>query len=212
MRDSFSSISHTVLSVGSHALHRRALSQRACCRGSLNILNCNVAWSKTSARRADAYKAKSGTTSKRSRPLDLIYQKILSAQQGSPTYNLVTSDLLWMRQPSATAGPRSWRIKAADASLPEMRYGAWRRIASLHRVGDRLRPADVHVDTGLHLEGPLPGGHRKFRPPGKNWRPRRSCTPDTAGAISSAAGMPSPPATSLAPDGNTKLARPTTAL
>src|SRR4051794_35939083 len=70
--------------------------------GSLNILNCNVAWSTgLGGPVADAYKAKTGVSvTAEPTPYDSLYQKILvELSQGSSTYDLITSDLLWMRQP-----------------------------------------------------------------------------------------------------------------
>src|SRR3712207_3867975 len=65
--------------------------------GSLNILNCNVAWSTgLEGLVAEAYEAKTGTSiTAEPTPYDSLYQKILiELSQGSTTYDLVTSDLL----------------------------------------------------------------------------------------------------------------------
>jgi ABC-type glycerol-3-phosphate transport system substrate-binding protein len=102
---------------------RRAFAQAS----ELNILNCNVAWSTgLGGLVAEAYEKEKGTTiTAEPTPYDSLYQKILiELSQGSTTYDLITSDLLWMRQPIDNGWASSLEdIKASDASLPEMHYG-----------------------------------------------------------------------------------------
>jgi ABC-type glycerol-3-phosphate transport system substrate-binding protein len=94
--------------------------------GSLNILNCNIAWSTgLEGLVAEAYEAKTGTSiTAEPTPYDSLYQKILiELSQGSTTYDLVTSDLLWMRQPINNGwAAQLEEIKASDPSLPQMFY------------------------------------------------------------------------------------------
>ena len=147
------------------AYRRRALAAG----GALNILNCNVAWSSgLEGPVADAYEAKTGTSiTAEPTPYDSLYQKILiELSQGSSTYDLVTSDLLWMRQPINNGWAAVLEeIKASDPSLPEMFYenlGA--SVAPLHaRRRPELWAADVDVDAGVHLsEGSVrEGRHRE---------------------------------------------------
>ena len=104
------------------ALYRR----RASAAEALSILNCNVAWSEgLGGAVAEAYQDATGTqVDAEPTPYDLLYQKILiELSQGSPTYDVIASDLLWMRQPinNGWAVPLE-RIKAENPSLPEMHY------------------------------------------------------------------------------------------
>ncbi len=92
----------------------------------LKILNCNVAWSEALGDAvAKAYQAKTGTTvTAEPTPYDSLYQKILvELSQGSSTYDLVTTDELWMRQPINNGwAPALEDIKAKNPSLPDMHY------------------------------------------------------------------------------------------
>ena len=165
--------------------------------GALNILNCNVAWSSgLEGPVADAYEAKTGTSiTAEPTPYDSLYQKILiELSQGSSTYDLVTSDLLWMRQPINNGWAAVLEeIKASDPSLPEMFYENLAPQSLLYtRVGDReLWAADVHVDAGLHLsEGSVrKGGYRESADAtGRSFSlPRRSSILPTRRARSSSA-------------------------
>jgi ABC-type glycerol-3-phosphate transport system substrate-binding protein len=93
----------------------------------LKILNCNVAWSEAlGGAVAKAYQQKTGTTvTAEPTPYDSLYQKILvELSQGSSTYDLVTSDELWMRQPINNGwAPVLEDIKAKNPALPDMHYG-----------------------------------------------------------------------------------------
>ena len=92
----------------------------------LKILNCNVAWSEAlGGAVAKAYQQKTGTTvTAEPTPYDSLYQKILvELSQGSSTYDLVTSDELWMRQPINNGwAPVLEDIKAKNPALPDMHY------------------------------------------------------------------------------------------
>jgi multiple sugar transport system substrate-binding protein len=92
----------------------------------LNILNCNVAWSEAlGGAVAKVYQQKTGTSvTAEPTPYDSLYQKILvELSQGSSTYDLVTSDELWMRQPITNGWAMALEdIKAKNPSLPDMHY------------------------------------------------------------------------------------------
>jgi multiple sugar transport system substrate-binding protein len=93
---------------------------------SLKILNCNVAWSQAlGGTVAKAYQDKTGVEVVGDpTPYDSLYQKILvELSQGSNTYDLITSDELWMRQPINNGwAPALEDIKAKNPSLPDMHY------------------------------------------------------------------------------------------
>jgi len=94
--------------------------------GSLNILNCNVQWSTAlGGSVAKAYTDKTGVSVVgEPTPYDSLYQKILvELSQGSTTYDLVTTDELWMRQPINNGWAASLEdIKAKNPALPDMHY------------------------------------------------------------------------------------------
>ena len=86
--------------------------------------------------------------------MNSLYQKILiELSQGSPTYDLVTSDLLWMRQPISNGWAAVLEeIKAADASLPEMHYENLAPQSLLYtRVGDKNYGLPMSMSTPVFI-------------------------------------------------------------
>ncbi|MGD9510839.1 MAG: ABC transporter substrate-binding protein, partial [Geminicoccaceae bacterium] len=124
--------------------------------GSLNILNCNVAWSTgLEGLVAEAYEAKTGTSiTAEPTPYESLYQKILiELSQGSTTYDLVTSDLLWMRQPINNGwAAQLEEIKASDPSLPEMFYENLAPQSLLYtRIDDRNYGLPMSMSTPVFI-------------------------------------------------------------
>lgn len=87
----------------------------------LNILNSNVAWSNAlTGSVAEAYSGARITGE--SNPYESHYEKMLiELSQGSDTFDIFTTDDLWVRQPqrNAWAAPLD-DIKAQDPSLPDL--------------------------------------------------------------------------------------------
>jgi ABC-type glycerol-3-phosphate transport system substrate-binding protein len=124
--------------------------------GSLNILNCNIAWSTgLEGLVAEAYEAKTGTSiAAEPTPYDSLYQKILiELSQGSTTYDLVTSDLLWMRQPiNNDWAAQLEEIKASDPSLPQMFYENLAPQSLLYtRIDDRNYGLPMSMSTPVFI-------------------------------------------------------------
>ena len=124
-------------------------------------------------------------------PYDSLYQKILiELSQGSSTYDLVTSDLLWMRQPINNGWAAILEeIKASDPSLPEMFYENLAPQSLLYtRVGDQNYGLPMSMSTPVFI-------YRKdlFEKAGiekvpSNWEEflaaaKKLHTSDTAGAL-----------------------------
>ena len=90
---------------------------------SLNILNSNSVWAGALTDSvAKAYKgAKVGGESN---PYESHYEKMLiELSQGSDTFDLFTTDCLWVRQPQKNKwAPILEDLKAADPSLPDLQY------------------------------------------------------------------------------------------
>ena len=114
----------------------------------LRILNSNVTWSDAlGGPVAKAYKQQGGVTvAADSQPYDGHYSKMLiELSQGSGTYDLVTSDDLWVRQPIHNGWAACLDdIKASDPSLPTVEYQ--------NLVADSL---DYLVDGGKHYGLPV---------------------------------------------------------
>jgi ABC-type glycerol-3-phosphate transport system substrate-binding protein len=94
--------------------------------GQLNVLNLNVAWSEAlTTSVSEAYDAKAGITiTGDSNPYEAFYEKMLiELSQGSDTFDLFATDVLWIRQPmnNGWAMPLD-DIKAANPGLPEVQY------------------------------------------------------------------------------------------
>ena len=159
MSQTFSSLSRrralattALLAALGMAYRRRALAAG----GALNVLNCNIAWSSgLEGPVAEAYEAKTGTSiTAEPTPYDSLYQKILiELSQGSSTYDLVTSDLLWMRQPINNGWAAILEeIKASDPSLPEMFYENLAPQSLLYtRVGDRNYGLPMSMSTPVFI-------------------------------------------------------------
>jgi ABC-type glycerol-3-phosphate transport system substrate-binding protein len=90
----------------------------------LNILNSNVAWSNAlTGSVADAYKAATGVTvAGESNPYESHYDKMLiELSQGSDTFDLVTSDSIWVQQPIRNGWAANLdKLKQANPSLPAL--------------------------------------------------------------------------------------------
>jgi multiple sugar transport system substrate-binding protein len=93
--------------------------------GSLNIMNSNVAWSNAlTGSVAEAYKAATGTViTGEQHPYESHFEKmVIELSQGSDTFDLVTTDSIWARQPIANgwaANLDEMRIK--NPALPELK-------------------------------------------------------------------------------------------
>ncbi len=159
MRESFSSISRRNVLKSTAALAALAVfyQQRAlAAASSLNILNCNVAWSTgLGGEVAKAYEQKTGTSVEAEpTPYDSLYQKILiELSQGSTTYDLITSDLLWMRQPINNGWAAVLEdIKAANSALPGMHYENLAPQSLLYtRVGDKNYGLPMSMSTPVFV-------------------------------------------------------------
>ena len=138
--------------------------------------------------------------------IDRIRRSSSRLSQGSSTYDLVTSDELWMRQPINNGwAPALEDIKAKNPSLPDMHYE--------NLVPQSLLYTDVggkHYGLPMTMSTPVfiyrkdlfeEGRHRQGGPrPGRSiWRPPRKLTRPTAPApcCSAAARTPSPRAISI---------------
>ncbi len=94
---------------------------------SLNVLNMNVAWSDAlTTTVSDAYKAAANIEILGdSNPYEAFYEKMLiELSQGSDTFDLFATDVLWIRQPM----DNGWAlplddIQAANPDLPDVQYG-----------------------------------------------------------------------------------------
>src|SRR5262245_28600259 len=90
----------------------------------LNILNSNVAWSNAlTSSVAEAYKAATGVTvTGESNPYESHYDKMLiELSQGSDTFDLVTSDSIWVQQPIRNGWAANLdEMKAKNPSLPAL--------------------------------------------------------------------------------------------
>jgi len=94
--------------------------------GGLNILNSNVAWSEAlTGSVAEAYRAKTGVAvTGDSNSYEAHYEKMLiELSQASDTFDIFTTDVLWIRQPMNNGWAKPLDdIKAANPSLPEVPY------------------------------------------------------------------------------------------
>ena len=93
---------------------------------SLNVLNLNVAWSGAMTTLvSDAYKEAAGIEILgEQNPYEAFYEKMLiELSQGSDTFDLFATDVLWIRQPmnNGWAMPLD-DIKAANPDLPDVQY------------------------------------------------------------------------------------------
>ncbi len=93
---------------------------------SLNVLNLNVAWSEAlTSTVADAYReAANIDILGDSNPYEAFYEKMLiELSQGSDTFDLFATDVLWIRQPmnNGWAMPLD-DIQAANPDLPDVQY------------------------------------------------------------------------------------------
>jgi ABC-type glycerol-3-phosphate transport system substrate-binding protein len=92
--------------------------------GSLNIMNSNVAWSEAlTGSVAEAYMAATGiSVTGESHPYESHYEKmIIELSQGSDTFDLITTDSIWSRQPIAAGWAANLdEMKANDPSLPDI--------------------------------------------------------------------------------------------
>lgn len=91
----------------------------------LNVLNSNVAWSNALTNQvAAAYKP--AKIVGESNPYETHYEKmVIELSQGSDTFDLVTSDSIWMRQPIVSGWAKALDdIKAANPDLPAMDVSA----------------------------------------------------------------------------------------
>lgn len=90
----------------------------------LNILNSNTAWAGAlTGSVAEAYKAAKGTTVKgESNPYESHYEKMaIELSQGSDTFDIVTTDNLWVTQPIRNGWAANLTdMKAANAALPDL--------------------------------------------------------------------------------------------
>ncbi|MGI9305014.1 MAG: ABC transporter substrate-binding protein [Gammaproteobacteria bacterium] len=90
----------------------------------LNILNSNVAWSDAlTGSVANAYQSATGVAvAGESNPYESHYEKMLiELSQGSDTFDIITLDNLWIRQPLRNGWAAALDdIKAGDPSLPDL--------------------------------------------------------------------------------------------
>lgn len=92
----------------------------------INVLNLNVAWSEALVTTvSDAYAEKMNIAiNGDSNPYEAFYEKMLiELSQGSDTFDLFATDVLWIRQPmnNGWAMPLD-DIKAANPDLPDVQY------------------------------------------------------------------------------------------
>lgn len=108
----------TALTAAFAAAPRGAFAQSG---AALNILNSNTAWAEAlTASVADAYD--SARITGEANPYEAHYEKLLiELSQGSSTFDLFTTDNLWIRQPirNGWAAPLD-EIRAGNAELPEL--------------------------------------------------------------------------------------------
>ena len=104
---------------------------------------------------AEAYEAKTRTSiAAEPTPYNSLYQKILiELSQGSTTYDLVTSDLLWMRQPiNNDWAAQLEEIKASDPTLPQMFYENLAPQSLLYtRIDDRNYGLPMSMSTPVFI-------------------------------------------------------------
>lgn len=109
--------------IAAGAAASRALPARAA-GVTLNVLNSNVAWSNAlTGSVADAYKAKTGVSvTGESNPYESHYDKMLiELSQGSDTFDLVTSDSIWVQQPIRNGWAANLDdMKAKNPALPAL--------------------------------------------------------------------------------------------
>lgn len=165
----------------------------------LRILNCNVAWSTGLGEPvAKAWQAKTGqSVEAEPTPYDSLYQKLLiELSQSSKTYDLITTDLLWMRQPISNKWAAALEdIKAANPSLPDIHYENLSPVSLLYtRVGSKNYGLPVTMSTPVLI-------YRKdlFEKAGiakapSNWQEylaaaKKLHSPQTAGAVLLGAGQ-----------------------
>ncbi len=89
--------------------------------GALNILNSNTAWANAlTGSVAQAYKA--AKVAGESNPYESHYEKMtIELSQGSDTFDIVTTDNLWITQPIRNGWAADLTaMKAANASLPDL--------------------------------------------------------------------------------------------
>lgn len=120
-------ISRRTMICGSAALAAALAAYRAGparAAGSLNIMNSNVAWSEAlTGSVAEAYMAATGiSVTGESHPYESHYEKmIIELSQGSDTFDLITTDSIWSRQPIAAGWAANLdEMKANDPSLPDI--------------------------------------------------------------------------------------------
>lgn len=109
----------------------------------LNILNSNVAWSNAlTSSVAEAYKAATGVTvTGESNPYESHYDKMLiELSQGSDTFDLVTSDSIWVQQPIRNGWAANLdEMKAKNPALPDLQMGNLEEGASIYTAYDGKR-------------------------------------------------------------------------
>jgi len=109
----------------------------------LNILNSNVAWSNAlTGSVAEAYKAATGVTvTGESNPYESHYDKMLiELSQGSDTFDLVTSDSIWVQQPIRNGWAANLDdMKAKNPSLPALHMENLEDGANIYTAYDGKR-------------------------------------------------------------------------
>lgn len=105
----------------------------------LNILNSNVAWSGAlTGSVAEAYKAATGVAvTGESNPYESHYEKMLiELSQGSDTFDIVTSDSIWVQQPIRNGWAANLdEMKAKNSALPALQMenlAEWASIYTAH--------------------------------------------------------------------------------
>ena len=99
----------------------------------LNILNSNTAWaSALTGSVAEAYKAAKITGE--SNPYESHYEKLtIELSQGSDTFDIVTTDNLWITQPIRNGWAADLTaMKAANAALPDLQMGNLTEAAAVY--------------------------------------------------------------------------------
>ncbi len=102
----------------------------------LNVLNSNVAWSNAlTGSVAEAYKAATGViVSGKSNPYESHYEKMLiELSQGSDTFDIVTSDSIWVQQPIRNGWAANLDdMKSKNSSLPALQMENLAEEASIY--------------------------------------------------------------------------------
>lgn len=102
----------------------------------LNILNSNVAWSGAlTGSVAEAYKAATGVAvTGESNPYESHYEKMLiELSQGSDTFDIVTSDSIWVQQPIRNGWAANLdEMKAKNSALPALQMENLAEWASIY--------------------------------------------------------------------------------